>query len=157
MQLITSVIPVAVFLNVHFARAQASSSTFSTCSDIDCPSLCTVVDKSFSDIGVISIPTTSELLSGLTWTEGVNWSQYQKLWTFNKSFYFGTPPDKNLTDVGACAVFFTELIEDVTFGKDKAKGTCQDALTAECVDALNKRALEVELSCLSNVDACQKL
>ena len=176
MQLITSVVPVAILLYTQTAKGQTLPSFIASCADVDCPdsdvgggSKCTIVDKTFDSIGLASIPTTSQKLSGLTWTQGVN---TKDTWTkgadgkdqgqraIEKAFYLGTPPDKNLTDVGACAVFFNELKDDVDFSTVQngiSKGTCQDALTTECVDALTKRALEVDLSGLANGDACKKL
>ena len=176
MQLINSVVTVPILLYIQSVKGQTLPSVIASCADVDCPdsdngggSKCTIADKTFSAIGLSSIPTTSEQLSGLTWTQGVRtndtWvkgtdGKDQGQRTFEKAFYLGTPPSKNLTDVSACAVFFNELKDDVDFPVSRngiSKGTCQEALTTECVDALTKRALGVDLSGLSNVDACKKL
>ncbi|KAM0134844.1 hypothetical protein ACHAO1_005451 [Botrytis cinerea] len=58
--------------------------------------------------------------------------------TLSRDFYLGTPPTINLTsesNTHACALFFDGIASDLTFGTS-ATGTCNDALTASCVDDL---------------------
>ncbi|TGO76500.1 hypothetical protein BELL_0152g00100 [Botrytis elliptica] len=58
--------------------------------------------------------------------------------TLSRDFYLGTPPTTNLTSgssTHACALFFDGIASDLTFGAS-ATGTCNDALTASCVDDL---------------------
>ena len=58
--------------------------------------------------------------------------------TLSRDFHLGTPPTINLTsesNTHACALFFDGIASDLTFGTS-ATGTCNDALTASCVDDL---------------------
>ncbi|KAF5873737.1 uncharacterized protein Bfra_005201 [Botrytis fragariae] len=58
--------------------------------------------------------------------------------TLSRDFYLGTPPTVNLTsesNTHACALFFDGIASNLTFGTS-ATGTCNDALTASCVNDL---------------------
>jgi hypothetical protein len=157
-----------IFLNTMAARGQDLSSTIIGCAALPCPNdpayavtaQCTVVDKTFPSIGIARIPVTSDALKGLSWTEGVLFSDSNAQRTFDKSFYLGTPPNMNLTGTGACAVFFNKVSGGVMFDGAfamEAEGDCQEALSGDCVSALVKRATDLDVSGLGSVDACSKL
>lgn len=84
---------------------------------------------------------------------------------FRTNYYFGTPPEKNFTGTGACAVFFNEVSNNVNFppwnnslGPDPmGEGTCDDAMLNKCVDALTTRAEKLDVSGLGSSAACDKL
>jgi hypothetical protein len=63
-----------------------------------------------------------------------------------------------LEDTGACAVFFYQ-VANISFPGDVeiAQGTCQAAMGDNCVNAIVKRAMSVDVSGLGISDACNKL
>jgi len=165
----------AVLLNIYAVRGQSLSSTIVGCAAVHCPgdasntttAECTVIDKTFTTVGLSRIPVNSNALTGLSWTEGVAVSDSENQGTgsksqrtFDKNFYFGTPPDANLTGTGACAVFFGQVSDRVSFNDSsvqEAQGTCQDAMSTDCVSALIKRATLVDVQGLGSAEACSKL
>ncbi|KAG4442087.1 hypothetical protein IFR05_002424 [Cadophora sp. M221] len=127
---------------------------------VGCTSKCTVIDKTFPNIGLARIPITSQSPTGLSWTEGISINSANDKRTFEKTFYLGTPPKTSLTGTGACAVFFNQVSKKVTFGNsdvEDAQGTCQEALNAQCVGALVARAEKVDVAGLGSAEACMKL
>ena len=147
------------------------------CSEVDCPTAgnttsaeCKVADRTFSLIGLASFdtPVTSD---DFTWTEGIqafdNSDPKAALdRTYEKSFYLGTPQGfdliKNATTSGyeVCALFFTKVADSVEFdgGKNETTvGTCSDALTSACVDALLKQATDIASSNSKKSQSCSKL
>ena len=161
---------VAILASLHISRAlsQTLPSNIIGCASIPCPdneagdSECTVIDKTFSNVGLSRISVTSQSLTGLSWTEGVSVidSNDTTSRTFEKAFYFGVPPNANLTGTGACAVFFNQVSKEVVFDNrnvEEAQGTCQEALNPQCVDALIDRAEKVDVAGLGSADACAKL
>lgn len=161
---------VAILASLHISRAlsQTLPSNIIGCASIPCPdneagdSECTVIDKTFSNVGLSQISVTSQSLTGLSWTEGVSVidSNDTTSHTFEKAFYFGVPPNANLTGTGACAVFFNQVSKEVVFDNknvEEAQGTCQEALNPQCVDALIDRAEKVDVAGLGSADACAKL
>lgn len=156
------------FMAIEPVRGQSLSSTIVGCEAVDCPgdsanttdANCTVVDKTFTTIGLARIPVSSKALTGLSWTEGVAVTDSNGQRTFEKDFYFGTPPHTNLTGTGACAVFFSQVSSRVSFNGSsvqEAQGTCQDAMSSDCVNALITRAVAVNVSGLGSADACSML
>ncbi|KAK0744363.1 hypothetical protein B0T21DRAFT_407474 [Apiosordaria backusii] len=133
-----------------------------SCADVDCPitdgttsATCTVVDKIFNAVGVASIEGVSDDLKGLSWTKAVGASDSGSEREYDQSFYLGTPLDLRLPN--SCAVFFNKVSDRVRFGDDDprlSKGTCNQAMTDGCIDALIKRAKAVDLA---EDDACEKL
>ncbi|TGO11276.1 hypothetical protein BTUL_0113g00060 [Botrytis tulipae] len=86
--------------------------------------------------------------------------------TLSRDFYLGTPPTVNLTSESntlGCALFFDGIASDLTFGTS-ATGTCNDALTASCVDDLLAQSqsrmakiLSSSLSTRDETDVCNAL
>jgi hypothetical protein len=67
-----------------------------------------------------------------------------------------------LWEIGACAVFFSKFNNAVKFkGNDSTpevnQGTCQDAISSDCINALTKRATDLDVNGLGSSDACAKL
>ncbi len=144
-----------------------SSAQIIGCADVGCPTnpgrtsaSCTLVDKTFNVVGVAEIPTDSDALAGLSWVQGVEAETSDGKRTFEKSFYLGAKPGLDLTDTGACALFFSKVSDRVKFGDEDpevSKGTCQQALSEGCVNAILNRAKKVNVDGLSVGDACEAL
>jgi hypothetical protein len=158
--------------------AQATAQDFppntviASCADVKCPSApnsvaaqCKVVDKTFTAIGQAKIPSDSgspnRVLDRLSWVEGVAVVDRPGIdRTYDKSFYLGTPPDLELGGLNACAVFFTQVSDGVSFHQDdlaRSQGTCQQALSTDCVAALVAQAKKVDAKSLSVGSACAAL
>ena len=122
---------------------------------------CKVINETYTVIGVAQIPTDAGSgLPNFSWTEGVSVIDTKPNRTFHKSFYFGAPPTTNLGGTGACAVFLTGVSQSVRFaGNDVARtrGTCEEALGADCVQALTSRAEALDVRGLGSTEACEKL
>jgi hypothetical protein len=160
------------------ARSQGfpPNTVIASCADVMCPSApasvaaqCAVLNKTFTAIGQARIPidtstnggSSSSTLAGLSWIEGVAVRDRPGIdRTYDKTFYLGTPPDLDLTGTGSCAVFFTEVSDGVSFGDgdpSTVQGTCQQAMSSDCVSALIGRAKAVNFQGLPIDDACKKL
>ncbi|KAJ9131159.1 hypothetical protein NKR23_g11842 [Pleurostoma richardsiae] len=147
--------------------AQDLPETIVGCADLQCPpnaaatsAECLLVNKTFAAIGLARIPTASSSLDGLSWVEGVAVEDDGNTRHFDKTFYLGAPASADLSGTGSCAVFFTQVSEDVTFGDGDSsitQGTCAQAMSAECVSALTTRALNANVSGLASEDACAAL
>jgi hypothetical protein len=148
------------------------NTAIASCADVKCPSApnsvaaqCRVVDKTFTAIGQARIPSdsssSSSALARLSWVQGVTVNDRPGIdRTYDKSFYLGTPPDLNLGGLGACAIFFTRVSDSVSFGNEdvaRAQGTCQQALSSECVATLIARAKIVNARGVSSENACAEL
>jgi len=161
----TNALAAITLLNIESVYGQRPPSILS-CLDIGCPvdargstSQCKLVDKTYRTIGVATIPMTSSNLTGASWTEGVDVSGSRPT-IYNTNFYFGSPPDKNLTGIGACAVFFNDVSSRLAFPgtlPEISEGTCDDAMTSQCTSALIKRATDMDFNGLGTSDACKKL
>lgn len=140
-------IVLVVFLATITAQAQEGNRSIVGCIEVGCPPAtritwdnCTVVDRSFPNIGVTRISATSEALAELSWSKGFNVDDGR---LFHSSYYLGTPPALDLSNTGACALFFHGVSEDLSFGgisDELADGTCSQAMGSACVDALTARA-----------------
>ncbi|KAI1822786.1 hypothetical protein F4861DRAFT_540607 [Xylaria intraflava] len=144
----------AILAPLSFVRAQDLNSTIVGCVALDCPAStadtandnCTVEDTSFSYVGLTRIPTTQESLKGLSWTEGFDITEQPGTnRTFQTSFFLGAPPDLNLTNTGACSVFFHGVATSLSFGgkngtNETSQGTCADAMGSACTAALVSHA-----------------
>ncbi|PVH88140.1 hypothetical protein DL98DRAFT_525403 [Cadophora sp. DSE1049] len=168
MHSILQIIAILTLLHICQTLGQTLPSNIIGCAALPCPddaagdSQCTVVDKTFSNVGLSRIPVTSQTLTGISWTEGVSVidSNDTTSRTFEKAFYLGVPPKTNLTGTGACAVFFNQVSKKVVFDNqdvEEAQGTCQEALNSQCVSALVDRAEKVDVVGLGSADACTKL
>lgn len=149
------------------------------CAAVDCPSTsnstsadCRVADRNSTVIGLANFQT-SVVKDDLTWSQGV--STYDNVdpnvdndRIYEKNFYLGLPQGLDLTanatksGYGACALFFTQVTDRVKFGGDDLAtsfGTCNDALTADCVNALLKQATDASgsFNSSSTADACKSL
>ncbi|KAH6720774.1 hypothetical protein BKA61DRAFT_652152 [Leptodontidium sp. MPI-SDFR-AT-0119] len=141
-------VTVLALLLTSTVLSQPLNSNIIGCAAIPCPedstdnSKCTVIDKTFPS------------------TEGVSINSANGKRTFEKTFYFGTPPKTNLTGTGACAVFFSQVSKNIAFPNsniEEAQGTCQETMNAQCVSALVARAEKVDVAGLGSVEACAKL
>lgn len=154
----------ALLATVSYAGAEILS-----CADVECPispgvtsANCTVVDQDFNAVGVVGLDTTVDGLQGVSWTKavGVDSNDDGSGRTFRQSYYLGTPEDFDFGSTTACALLFTQVSDRVRFGDDDARnseGTCRDAITDACVDALLARARNVDLEGLSGSAACERL
>ena len=137
------------------------------CLEVGCPiqdgstdSKCSLVDKTYSVIGLAPVPKAPSNLTGVSWTEGVAVNTRDNQRIFNTNFYFGMPPEKNLTGTGACAVFFNDVSSRLALpgpAPQTSEGTCEDAMGPQCASALIKRAADVDFSGLGTTEACNKL
>lgn len=130
------------------------------CSKLDCPLLskttsadCRVADRSFSGVGLANFES-SLAPDDFTWTKGVEIyenvnpnTEFSRVYEAN--FYLGSPQgfdlvaDATSSGFGACALFFTRVSNRVSFpgkGVEKAVGTCEMALSADCVSAILEQA-----------------
>lgn len=152
----------AVLATVPFVDGQILS-----CADVNCPiaqgttgAECTVVDKTFDAVGVASLNNSISGFNDLAWVKAVNADDGSGERVFHQTFYLGTPDKFDFGGAGACALFFTQVSDNVRFGDshaDLSKGTCRDAMTDDCISALVDRAKKVDLNSLSSTDACKKL
>lgn len=149
------------------------------CTAVNCPSTgnstsadCRVADRNSTVIGLANF-RPSLVKDDFTWSEGIStYDNVDPKVDFNriyeKNFYLGLPQGFNLTtnatksSYGACALFFTTVASGVKFGssdQDTAVGTCNDALTTDCVNALMKQATDASDSFnnSSTADACKSL
>ncbi|KAK4677393.1 hypothetical protein QC764_405780 [Podospora pseudoanserina] len=144
------------------ATASSINAQILSCADVECPitkgitsATCTVVDKIFNAVGVVPLEYIGDDLKGLSWTKAVGAVDASSDREYDQSFYLGTPLGVRLP--ASCAVFFNKVSDRVRFGDDdpkRSKGTCNQAMTDGCINALIKRALEVDLS---GNDTCEKL
>ncbi|GAB1315584.1 hypothetical protein MFIFM68171_05794 [Madurella fahalii] len=151
----------AVLVITPYARAQIAS-----CAEVECPvvpgttsAMCTVADKTFDAVGFTFIRNGPSMF--LSWLKGVGAEDVSSSdRVYDQSFYFGTPPGFDFGGTGACALFFTQVSESVRFDGDdprRSQGTCQQAMSEECVSALVTRAKAVDLDGLSGEAACERL
>jgi hypothetical protein len=149
------------------------------CAEVDCPVLdhttsgnCRVADRTFTTIGLANFnpPISSD---DFTWTEGIQIydnvdPNVDKDRVFEKNFYLGLPQGLNLnksaedSGFGACALFFTRVADAVKFRGDNpetAVGTCVEAMSQDCVDALLMQGTNAAKSFgnMSTTDACNTL
>lgn len=149
------------------------------CTAVDCPSGpnstsadCRVADRTTTVVGLANFDT-SLVKDDFTWSQGV--ATYDNVdpnvdndRVYEKNFYLGLPQGFDLTanatksGYSACALFFTNVSDEVKFnGDDPATtfGTCNDALTADCVNALLKQATDAagSVNGTSQRNACTNL
>ncbi|KAL2693659.1 hypothetical protein Neosp_000220 [[Neocosmospora] mangrovei] len=139
------------------------------CDYLDCPfgdgtpryqwANCTLADKDYTAVGFSRIPLSSNSSwPGLSWLYGAEQDSSASP-TFEKNFYLGAPPETNFSDVTACAIFFRNVSSGVGFrgSSSTSQGTCEDAMSKDCVAALNRQAAAVDVEGLSAKDACDKV
>ncbi|KAJ8109147.1 hypothetical protein ONZ43_g6216 [Nemania bipapillata] len=155
--------------------SQDLNSTIVGCIEVGCPPSsadtandnCTVADDSFTYIGLTRLPTTQDSLKSVSWTKGFDIiDSPNNNRSFQSSFYLGTPPDLNLSNTGACSVFFHGVSTSLVFGgtglnNETSQGTCADAMGSACVNALVDHAKNFfkgsETSNTSAADLCSAL
>lgn len=145
------------------------------CSAVGCPTgpgsstsaNCVVAGRNSSLIGLANFKTSIVGGDNLTWTETIEYESTNSTpqFSFQRSFYLGAPQGFNLTanatssNFGACAVFFTNISAEAKFPGDKigiSVGTCDDAITADCANALIKQA-QLAVGPTSNSSSCESL
>ncbi|RYP55131.1 hypothetical protein DL768_000250 [Monosporascus sp. mg162] len=160
----------AIVLAAVTAHAQDPEKTIYGCVDVGCPAStqdaandnCTVAGRSFPYVGITRIPTGSEALTGLTWSKGFNITGNSER-MLGSSYYLGTPPDLDLGNTGACAIFFHGASRSIFFETDAptdetTQGTCNDAMGSACVDALTARARNLDIGeDASSEEVCARL
>lgn len=155
-----------ILSSVVLATITSASAKIHSCVDVGCPitagttATCTVVDKSFSAVGVAGIDSSVDSLKGLSWVKAVGGERQGANDVLDQAFYLGTPDGFEFGATGACALFFTQVSDMVRFGDLDPKGTegvCSDAMTNACISALTDRAKKVDLKGLSGTAACAKL
>lgn len=157
---------IAFFIHVSSVVSIDLGAPIVGCSAVGCPPLetnaslpnCRVANYSNSSmIGVAALK--SSISSDLTWTQAVsitpnvNYNSDPALPPGNSyswDFFFGAPKELNLanrTDIGACAFIFTNISRQAVFpgvtSNRTVTGTCSDAFTQECVNAITTRSLTV--------------
>lgn len=145
-----------------------------SCADIGCPSLegdCSLPDlggQSLSWLGASRFQT--QLSSNpLSWTIGdtPRISATGDAAEDALVFYLGQPPTLNLRDntsVMACAIFFDGVAPHLKFNHSKdavndmtTRGTCDDALTTQCVSDWTRQAANVTAQLAGDDFTCQVL
>ncbi|RYP08224.1 hypothetical protein DL764_002039 [Monosporascus ibericus] len=151
-------------------RALKLVRTIYGCVDVGCPPStqgsandnCTLAGRSFPYVGITRIPTGSEALAGLTWSKGFNITDSRER-MFGSSYYLGSPPGLDLSNTGACAIFFHGVSRSISFETDPptdetTQGTCNDAMGSACVDALTARARNLDIGDgASSEEVCARL
>ncbi|KAM5351172.1 hypothetical protein ACJ41O_003895 [Fusarium nematophilum] len=144
------------------------------CESLDCPEdgtpspNCTIVDTEYPAVGLARIPLESDQpLSDydISWLYAVSAeSNGSGNRTFGKDFYLGTDPTLGLgqsSEIPACALFFKNTTQGVSFRGEsvlESQGTCEEAMSEPCVRALNKRAMDLNITGLSTTaEICDKL
>ncbi|RYP64624.1 hypothetical protein DL770_009159 [Monosporascus sp. CRB-9-2] len=160
----------AIVLAAVTVHAQDPEQTIYGCVDVGCPAStqdsandnCTVAGRSFPYVGTTRIPTGSGALTGLTWSKGFNITSNGERMV-GSSYYLGSPPDLDLSNTGACAIFFHGASQLISFGADSVndetgQGTCNDAMGSACVDALTARARNLDIDDgASSEEVCVRL
>ena len=140
------------------------------CSEVDCPRRCRVVDHTFGAIDLTNFKSSLIQDDDFTWSEGVQVYDLPDAKDANnrvheKDFYLGSPQGFDLTAnaKSSCALFFTRVTSAARFPGEylsDSVGTCDDALTADCVNALLTQAT-ITAGLLGNSsstqDACDRL
>jgi hypothetical protein len=143
--------------------------TIQSCADVQCPIegpgtqvTCTITNETYANVGVTKTPDTTGSLAGLTWVEAILGEDLKER-HFYKDFFLATDPAvNNITAAGACALFFTNVSDKVSweegsFPVEVTQGTCAQAMSEQCVSKLVERAENVDLGGLDSQEACTKL
>lgn len=145
------------------------------CSAIGCPTgpgnstsaNCLVAGRSSSLIGLAKFNSSIVGGDNLTWSETVEYDNASSTpqFSFERTFYLGAPQGFNLTanatssNFGACAIFFTNISAEAKFPGDNigtSFGTCRDAITADCANALIRQA-QIAVGPANNSSSCESL
>lgn len=169
-----------ILLSVLPLAASASSSTILSCADVLCPlandsttsAQCTLLDTSYTAVGVASVPSRPDL----AWVQAVTAHDARDLdgdgnpnpnpdnpmkRTFIKDFFLASEPGAGGGGGGACALFFRNVTKDADWpavpSHTTSQGTCADAIGEACVEAMVKRARAVDVAGLEVEEACEKV
>ncbi|KAK0616580.1 hypothetical protein B0T14DRAFT_249776 [Immersiella caudata] len=146
-----------------FDKSYFLGRTIQSCADVQCPTKgttttvsCTLTNETYTNVGVAKIPDTS----GLSWVQAIVGKDLETR-HFIKDFFLASN-NLNVTDGGACALFFTKVSDRVkwvegTLPVDVSQGTCAQAMSESCVRKLVERAKGVDLRGLAGEQACGKL
>ena len=158
-------LPIGILcLSAHIVRSSGIfGQTIFSCIEAECPLApnpryadCQVANETFVSIGFTKIPTDNTALSQLTWVQGTGSIDPEAPF---KSFYLGHPSSLNLSNTGACAIFFPNLDPSLSFPPyfdSYSQGTCVEALGPGCVVALTTRARELDTRG-SSEEVCEQL
>ena len=121
------------------------------CEAVGCPANgCIVGSTTNLDLGITNF--TSELSPDhkLTWTVGIADIPHHNAVndTWMRSYYLGTPPSLDLkkeSSIGGCALFFeySGAYQFNASAPETSIGTCQDALSVDCVSDLLARVANI--------------
>ncbi len=178
MLIINAAAGLALLIHTSSVVAVDLGSPLVGCSAVQCPSDknstsadCRIANHVKSDfIGLANFkPSISN--NDFTWTETLqtysNITQENKDHdsVYERSFYLGSPQGFDLAEnakssgFGACAVFFIGAFDQAKFNGESvttSTGTCDDALTGDCVNALLTRAKNT-VGSVGNSSACEAL
>lgn len=162
------------------ASATSASATILSCADVLCPlandgttsAQCTLLDTSYTAVGVASVPSRPDL----AWVQAVTAHDARELdgdgnlnptpdnpmkRTFINDFFLASQPGAGGGGGGACALFFRNVTKDADWppvpSHTTSQGTCADAMGEACIDAMVKRARAVDVGGLGVEEACEKV
>lgn len=153
------------FLLAKFGTVEGADNSIVGCDAVGCPlnETCTISNDTLSTgIGVAPIVTDNTSFPSLSWLKGsyVDTSQLPANAVYVDNFYLATPQGQSLggNDSKACALFFRRF--NAAFPGPigqaiDATGTCPDAIQQSCIDALTKRATDLDVA--KEADACGAL
>lgn len=153
------------FLLAKFGTVEGANNSIVGCAAVGCPlnETCTISNDTLSKgIGVAPIVSDNTSFPSLSWVKGsyIDNSQVPANVTYFDNFYLATPQGQSLggSDSKACALFFRRF--DAAFSvplteTPDATGTCPDAIQQSCIDALTKRATDLDVA--NETDACGAL
>ncbi|KAL8658873.1 MAG: hypothetical protein Q9202_007385 [Teloschistes flavicans] len=135
------------------------------CDAVDCPrdkyneTQCVIGNTTARAVGISSF--NNELLSAqpLTWTVAIQALDDQQT-IIERDFFLGVAPSTNLqttnlSHVEACSIFYEGVTNRLSFpglDPENDSGTCNDALSAACVDDLRKQSQDELISIVRDQD-----
>lgn len=161
-------------LLVRFTVAINLGADIIGCTELKCPAAkdlnpdCRVVNRSSIAVGLTNLDSPFNDIT-LTWTKGVK--NFQNTGsppiTYENNFYLGAPAGFSLStnatksNYDACALFFIAVSDQVKFQGNisTATGTCSDAITTDCLNAILKQATDAVTAFKgsSTAENCQAL
>jgi hypothetical protein len=147
--------------------ASSSAAQLFGCDNVQCPrnpnntfvADCTLGSINAENIGVANL-TTDLGPQPLTWTIGQSENRSVSNSVVGRDFYLGQPPSLNLQlqfGIPDCAIFFHGIAPSLRFpstngiDQGQSSGTCADALTVSCVEALQSQ-IAVVLATNATID-----
>lgn len=146
------------FLFAAVTFNQCAKAQLVGCEAVDCPADgCVIGDTTNLDLGIANFTSSLSPDQSLSWTVGLADIPHHNAVndTWLKSYYLGTPPSLNLDEksgISGCAIFFENsgTFQFNTSAPETSVGTCQDALTATCVDDLIAQAANITTTLTSS-------